>query len=37
VKVNGQSVIVNETTKPVKKVGKSKLTIGENGVIIKTN
>lgn len=37
VKVNGQEVIVNETAKPKNKERKSKLTIGENGVIIKTN
>ena len=37
VKVNGQEVIVNETSKPTKTNIKSKLKIDQNGVIIKTN
>ena len=36
VKVNGQEVIVNETSKPTKTQKKSKLTINEHGIIIKT-
>ncbi|WP_293890771.1 PspC domain-containing protein [Flavobacterium sp.] len=37
VKVNGQSVIVNETSKPAKSEEKGRLTQDKNGVIIKTN
>ena len=37
VKVNGQKVIVNEISKPKKTVPKSKLSVDQNGVIIKTN
>ncbi|WP_293873060.1 PspC domain-containing protein [Flavobacterium sp.] len=37
VKVNGQSVIVNETAKPAKKEKQGKLSVDKNGIIIKTN
>lgn len=36
VKVNGQNVIINETTSPIKNENKSKLTIGKDGTIIKS-
>ena len=36
VKVNGQNVSVNETSKPIKIEEKSRLITGKNGVIIKT-
>ena len=37
VKVNGQSVIINESGKPIQSTKKSKLSIDKNGIIIKTN
>ena len=37
VKVDGQNVIINESSKPTKTGKTGKLTVGTNGVIIKTN